>query len=305
MLESGAWSNLAETYYWLGDVQTARVHAERAIALCDNISPQAVIRSCGFDQWILTSSILSTINMILGRPDQSIQWERLIVERARSSSHPLSQALGMMGAGFSAQIRGDLNAASEYAAPARQICEEYGFHEISGFATHIAGWACFWQGERARGIAEMKDATEKMPALGSFNGSSWRLALLAEARVELGEWQAAEASCAEAFDLIKQTNEGWCQAELHRVAATAILAKPSGDLSAAEELLHKAIQLARTQGAKWWELRATTSLARLFAKQGKCDEARTMLAEIYGWFTEGFNTRDLKNAKVLLDELNE
>jgi predicted ATPase len=135
------------------------------------------------------------------------------------------------------------------------------------------------------------------------HGQSWRLALLAEARVELGDWRAAEATCAEAFDLIKRTNEGWCQAELHRVAATAILAKPGGELSAAEGLLHKAIQMAQVQGAKWWELRATTSLARLLAKQGKPDEARTMLAEIYNWFTEGFDTADLRDAKALLDEL--
>jgi class 3 adenylate cyclase/tetratricopeptide (TPR) repeat protein len=303
MLESGAWHNLAETYFWAGDVQTARVHAERAIALCDNIPPQALIRSCGFDQWILTSIFLSFIDVILGRPDQGIQWERRIVERARSSSHPYSKALGMMVAGLSAQIRGDLNAAGEYAAPARQICAEYGFHEISGFATHVAGWARFWQGERARGIAEMKDATEKLPALGSLVFSSWRLALLAEARVELGDWQAAEATCAEAFDLIKRTNEGWCQAELHRVAATAILAKPGGDLSAAEELLRKAIQLAQVQGAKWWELRATMSLARLLNDQGRREEARTILAEVYNWFTEGFDTADLKDAKALLEEL--
>src|SRR6266404_6363552 len=173
--------------------------------------------------------------------------------------------MGMLLAGWSPQIRGDLHGAGEYAAPARQICEEYGFHEASAILTHVAGWVRFWQGERARGIAEMKDATEKLPALGSLIAQGWRLALLAEARVELGDWQAAEATCAEAFDLIKQTNEGWCQAELHRVAATAILAKPGGDLGAAEELLRKAIQLAQVQGAKWWELRATTSLARLFA----------------------------------------
>ena len=113
----------------------------------------------------------------------------------------------------------------------------------------------------------MKDATEKLPTLGSLDGQSWRLALLAEARIQVGDWQAAEGVCAEAFDLINKGNEGWCQAELHRIAATAILAKPGGELGAAEDLLRKAIQLAQVQGAKWWELRATMSLARLLAKQ--------------------------------------
>jgi class 3 adenylate cyclase/tetratricopeptide (TPR) repeat protein len=305
ILQSGAWHNLAETYYWPGDVQTARVHAQRAIALCENIPPQALIRSCGFDQWILTAGFVSFIHVILGRPEQGVHLERRVVERARSSSHPYSKALGMMLAGLSAQVRGDRKLAGEYVAPARQICDEYGFHEISGFAGHIAGWAHFWQGERVLGTAEMKEATEKMPSLGSLNTSSWRLALLAEARIELGEYQAAEATCAEAFDLIKQTNEGWCQPEIHRVAAEAILRKPGGDQGAAEERLHQAIQLARNQSAKWWELRATISLARLLAKTGRRVEARAMLAEIYNWFTEGFDTGDLKDAKALLEELSE
>jgi hypothetical protein len=127
----------------------------------------------------------------------------------------------------------------------------------------------FLAGRKSSGNSRDEGRYDDAPAFGSLVFSSWRLALLAEARVELGEWQAAEAICAEAFDLIKQTNEGWCHAELHRIAATAILAKPSGDLGAAEELLGKAIQLAQVQGAKWWELRATTSLARLLAKQGR------------------------------------
>jgi predicted ATPase len=136
----------------------------------------------------------------------------------------------------------------------------------------------------------MKDATETMPDLGSLNSSSWRLALLAQAQVEIGEWLAAEKTCAHALNLVKQTTEGWCLAEVHRIAATVILAKPGANLSTGEERLRETVQLAQKQGAKWWELRATTSLSRLLAKQGHCDEARAMLAEIYNWFTEGFDT---------------
>jgi predicted ATPase len=92
-------------------------------------------------------------------------------------------------------------------------------------------------------------------------------------------------------------------AQLHRLKGEAILVRDSSMTAAAEASFRKAIGIARSQSAKWWELRATTSLARLLAKQGKRDEARTMLAEIYYWFTEGFGTADLKDAKVLLDEL--
>jgi predicted ATPase len=84
-----------------------------------------------------------------------------------------------------------------------------------------------------------------------------------------------------------------------------MLKKPDGDPLAAEGYLHQAIEIAKTQGARWWELRATVSLARLLRDTNRCDEARMMLAAIYGWFTEGFDTADLKDAKALIDELND
>src|SRR5262249_9057361 len=96
---------------------------------------------------------------------------------------------------------------------------------------------------------------------------------------------------------------GWAEPEIHRIAAEAILRKPGGDMLAAQRRFEEALAIARKQSSKWWELRATTSLARLLRDTSRRDEARTMLAEIYGWFTEGFDTADLKDAKALLDEL--
>jgi predicted ATPase len=150
----------------------------------------------------------------------------------------------------------------------------------------------------------MHEAIEEPRAVGSFVMSTWRLVLLAEMQLQAGHIHSAEATAAEAFANLERTHEGWCEPEVYRVAAQVLLQKPDGDPSAAEEHLRRAIELARGQGGKWWELRATTSLARLLAKQGSRDEARTMLAEIYNWFTEGFDTADLKDAKALLEELN-
>jgi predicted ATPase len=123
-------------------------------------------------------------------------------------------------------------------------------------------------------------------------------------RISFAPGPAAESSLERAFEIVKETGEGWAEPELHRVAAEATLRRPGADLLAAEERFEEAIALARKQGSKWWELRATISLARLLNEQGRRDEAHTMLAEIYGWFTEGFDTADLKDAKALLDELN-
>jgi predicted ATPase len=149
----------------------------------------------------------------------------------------------------------------------------------------------------------MKNAIERLDALGSRIMSTWRLVLLAAAEIELGDYQAAEATVSEASANVERTGERWCEPEVHRVAAEAILRQEGLDLRPAEERLRQAIEIARKQSAKWWELRATTRLARLLEKTGRREEARSMLAEIYDWFSEGFDTADLKGAKALLEEL--
>ena len=131
------------------------------------------------------------------------------------------------------------------------------------------------------------------------------MACLAEAQLHIGEIEAAEFSLQRAFEIVKETAEGWAEPELHRVAAEAILRKPGADVQAAQRRFEEAIAIAQRQSSKWWELRATLGLARLLAKQGRRDDARTMLADIYGWFTKGFDTADLKDAKSLLDELSQ
>ena len=151
----------------------------------------------------------------------------------------------------------------------------------------------------------MKIAADKLDELDSRIMSAWRLALLATAHIELEEYRAAEDACARAIALIGQTDERWCEAEAYRVTAEAILRNPKRDLVQADKHLRKAIEIAQNQGARWWELRATVSLARLLRDTDRRDEARAMLSEIYNWFTEGFDTVDLKDAKALLDELSD
>jgi predicted ATPase len=192
----------------------------------------------------------------------------------------------------------------ELLVSAFQVYAEYGFHEVSGWVKQLDGWMKFRRGERASGIAQMREAIEELRALSSFVMSTWRLVLLADMQLEAGDIHSAEATAAEAVENLERTREGWCEPEVYRVGAGVLLRKPEPDPGAAEVRLRRAIGIAQGQGTKWWELRATMSLARLLAKQGRRDEARAMLAEIYGWFTEGFDTADLKDAKALLDELS-
>ena len=127
--------------------------------------------------------------------------------------------------------------------------------------------------------------------------------LLAEARASLGHVDEAMTVLEETLPFA-ETEERYYEAELHRLRGELLLMRTDADREGAELCFRKAIDIARRQSAKSWELRATTSLARLLAKQGNTDEARAMLPEIYGWFTEGFDTPDLKDAKTLLDELS-
>jgi predicted ATPase len=230
--------------------------------------------------------------------------EQLTIERARSNSHPYSQASGLAAASIQRWLRGDPVATSEILIPAQQICHEYGFHEFAGIAKQLHASIRFQQGEQALGIAEMTEAIRDLDALGSFILSSLRFMLLAEMQLESGEIQAAEMSIKEAFESLNLRNACWCEPEIYRVAAKVMLKKPDRDPVAAEGYLRRAIEIARAQGARWWELRATVSLARLLHDTNRRDEARTSLAKIYNWFTEGFDTADLKDAKALLEELS-
>jgi len=130
------------------------------------------------------------------------------------------------------------------------------------------------------------------------------MACLAEAQLWLGELDAADSSLERAFEIVREAGEGWAEPEVHRVAAEAILRRRGADMLEAQRRFEEAVAIARKQNSKWWELRATVGLARLLRDTGRSAEARTRLAEIYGWFTEGFDTADLKDSKALLDQLN-
>ena len=131
----------------------------------------------------------------------------------------------------------------------------------------------------------------------------WHLCHLARACGELGQFEEAWSYIGEAMTVVETTKERWCEAEVHRLAGEIALMSPERDEAKAEAYFGRALAVARAQQAKSWELRASTSMARLWRDQAKRDEARELLAPVYGWFTEGFDTLDLKQAKALLDEL--
>jgi predicted ATPase len=210
----------------------------------------------------------------------------------------------LVAASWQRHLRGKPEARIECLRRASEICDEYEFHEVAGWVKQLESWSYFSRGERALGIAAMNEAIQTLNAVGSLIFSPLRFTLLAEMQLESGDIQAAETLIEDALKTLKLTKEGWYEPEAYRIAAKVMLKKPGSGLIAAETYLRRAIEIARGQAAKWWELRATMSLARLLCDTNRRDEARAMLSEIYNWFTEGFDLPDLKEANALLDELN-
>jgi predicted ATPase len=179
----------------------------------------------------------------------------------------------------------------------------------SGYATGRAlseiylGWAGAMAGDPAGGIARMRHYLAELKATGSEYIADRCLAFIAIALVRMKRFDEGLRTLDEAFSFVERTGQRYYEAELHRLKGEFLLTQIASNAAPAEQSFRTAIEISRKQGAKSWELRATTSLARLIAKQRKRGEARRMLGEIYGWFREGFETTDLKDAKDLLTRL--
>jgi adenylate cyclase len=185
------------------------------------------------------------------------------------------------------------------------LATEMGNPYRRGLGEFYLGWIDSVEHDRPEVIERMERALADHRATGSLIGMSSLLSLIAQSQGRFGLYSEAFDAIGEALTLIEETGECEFEAEAHRTKAELLLAKDLSGLVQAEESLRTAIDIANRQDAKSWELRATASLARLLRDTNRRDEARTMLAEIYNWFTEGFDTRDLKEAKQLLDELDQ
>ena len=167
----------------------------------------------------------------------------------------------------------------------------------------MKGWAWVAQGWAEDGREHIQQGMQTVFATDSVLARPYFLALLAEAHGKLGQPEAALSFMDEALALVEQTGEHHHLAEIHRLKGEILLSQSSDSPPEAEHCFHQGLDIARHQQAKSWELRAATSLARLWQSQGKRQDAYDLLAPVYGWFTEGFDTADLQDAKILLEEL--
>ena len=241
------------------------------------------------------------ISWMLGCPDRSLDELRAAVRSAETLGHPLTLAQTLCWAALVHIFRREPSAAADYAERALRICEEQRIAQFHAIALCANGWALSASGESEKGLAQIVQGVD---SFGTGTSQHILLALQADVQLAIGKPEAALASVAAGLQAVEKTGGAPLEAELYRLKGEALLAG-AGTVSEAETAMQKGIDVARRQNAKSWELRAATSLARLRRQQGRPQEAVALLAPILGWFTEGFDTADLKEAKTLLDNLTE
>ncbi len=223
---------------------------------------------------------------------------------ARALNHQFTLGMVLISAGWLYQVRREPEAVREVADAVMAIGEEHGFSEWLELGRSLHGWALAELGDTARGVAEMEAAIAGFVPIGGVPRQAFAVAMLAKGYEKLGRIDQAIVMLDDQRVRIQRSGERLDETELCRVKGELLIARDGPGSIDGESCLRKAIEIAQRQAAKWWELRATVSLARMLASEGRGDEARAMLAEIYGQFTEGFDTADLKDAKALLDSLN-
>jgi len=221
------------------------------------------------------------------------------LRRGRQLKHVYSLGVVISFAGALRYERREPEAARELAEAEIAFAEEHGFRDRLLGDRSLRGWAVTILGQAEQGIADLERAAGSEPSVFQRRARD----MLVQAYASVGRTDRALAVVDQALATDALLGAHHSEPELYRLKGEAILSCDSSSTAEAEACLRKAIEIARGQSAKWWELRATASLARLLRDTGHRDEARVMLAEIYHWFTEGFDTGDLKNAKALLDEL--
>jgi predicted ATPase len=294
---------LANTAWWQGELVEAQAHAKQGLACYDPAQHRAHAVSYGQDSGVACGILGAVTLWMLGSPDQALQGMEEALALARRLAHPMSLVLTLLQSAHLHQLRREPQAARTQAEEMLALCTEQGFGMYRAWSLLPRGWALAQQGEVTEGIAQIREGFAGFRATGAELTWPWWLATLAEACGQVGQLDEGLRAVEEALAAVQQNEEGHYEAEVYRLKGELLLQKAPAHQEAAEAQFQQALTVARRQQAKSWELRTAMSLARLRQQQGKRAEARALLAEVYGWFTEGFDTTDLQEAKVLLEVL--
>jgi predicted ATPase len=303
ILLAGAHEAMGKPLALQGDGMVARPHLEQAVVLYQE-QPR-LTHSATQDPEITCLFALTWTLVPLGYPDQALGCVHQALAIAHTLSHPFSLVFATHATGMVHQLRREPQEAHAHIEASMQINKDHGFPMLVGFNLVLWGWTLAMQGQTEDGLMQLHQGLAINRATGHAVFYPWGLTRLAEAYGHSGQPIEGLRVVAEALTVIDTTEERMWEAELHRLKGELLLQQSSGNPGDAETCFHHAMTIAQNQSAKLWELRAATSLARLWQQHGKREEARQVLGDVYHWFTEGLDTADLRDAKALLDALSE
>ncbi len=293
---------LGVTTFYLGRLQLSKPHLLRAVKLYgpNSVSPYRLLYAV--DLGVTSLSFLAMGLWLLGYSNQAAHRIEASLALSDKLSHPSTTAYALFYAGMVHKLRREPSITRKHAELATTLSEQHGFSLAGARGKILSGWALCAQGETDEGLPVL---CRGLQAYESSGAVLWRppfFSLLAEANMKGGNWQAARNALDDGLVAVDAGGESVFEAELLRLKGELSLVLGESN-ALAEEMFLRAIRVSQIQEAKSLELRAATTLARLWRDQGKRQEARDLLAPVYDWFTEGFDTQDLKDAKALLGEL--
>jgi class 3 adenylate cyclase/predicted ATPase len=296
--------SLGVTFFWLGEFDPARKHLERGIAHYDHHRHQAHVLLFGQNEGVVCLCRAAVVLWYLGYPEQARARAAEAMTLAKELSHPASLAYALYWVAFLYHQRRDVRKTQEWTDASIALSTEQGFGYWPSQGTILQGWALVEGGQLSEGIIRMRQGLVALEARGTEIQRAYSLGLLASAYGQVGQLREGLVMLDEALAVVDKTGGHWPEAELHRLKGELLVRRAASDEQQAEICFHQSLAVARRQQAKSLELRAAMSLSRLWQKRGKQAEACQLLSEIYGWFTEGFDTADLKEANELLRELS-
>ena len=295
---------LGMSQVYLGAFTQARAHFERALADFDPRQRRSLLTVTGQDIQVTCLAYMSWVLWFLGYPDQALQRADESIELARDLDQPFSLGFALGIAGGVIHLRcGKYETALDEAETLLRLWEKEGFALYRAWGKCIKGRALTELGRAEEGLAILRDGVADCKAVGILASHTQQLANFAEACASAGAIDEGLDAIAEALALVEAHDERHFEANLHLRRGELLLKKGRAYWTEAEECLHQAIEIARRQRARSWELRAATVLGRLWREQGLREEAHRFLANVLGWFSEGFDTTDLRQAQALLKEL--
>jgi predicted ATPase len=294
---------LGTTWLFLGALPAARTHLEEGIVRYTPAQRRAPVFRIGVDLGVGCRVYAALTLWLLGYPTQALARMHEALALAHELAHPYSLGWAWVSAAIILQFRRDVPAVHEQAESTVALATEQGFPLWVAGGTSLHGWALALQGQGETGMAQLRQGIAAWRATGAALFVPYSCTLLADIAAHLGHTTDGLQALTEAHTLVEQHDERWWEAEVYRLRGVLLLRQPETPPAEAEAWLRRALDVTHRQEAKSLELRAAMSLAHLWQQQGKRDEARELLAPVYDWFTEGFDTADLQEARALLDEL--